>query len=100
MGIQAFVPSGGGGTPGFDYIASIRMETYNRSWTQSGAAGTILYDPANLYITLGADCEVALNGGLMGYHKGRIGLFRLYNKALSTQEVLNNYDDSKSRFGY
>lgn len=39
MGIQAFVPSGGGGTPGFDYIASIRMETYNRSWTQSGAAG-------------------------------------------------------------
>lgn len=39
MGIQAFVPSGGGGTPGFNYIASIRMETYNRSWTQSGAAG-------------------------------------------------------------
>jgi hypothetical protein len=39
MGIQAFVPSGGGGTPGFDYIASIRMETYNRSWTQAGAAG-------------------------------------------------------------
>lgn len=39
MGIQSFVPSGGGGTPGFDYIASIRMETYNRSWSQSGAAG-------------------------------------------------------------
>ena len=39
MGIQAFVPSSGGGTPGFDYIASIRMETYNRSWSQSGAAG-------------------------------------------------------------
>jgi hypothetical protein len=39
MGIQAFVPSGGGGTPGFDYIASVRMETYNRSWTQAGAAG-------------------------------------------------------------
>jgi hypothetical protein len=39
MGIQAFVPSGGGGTPGFDYIASIRMETYNRSWTQAGASG-------------------------------------------------------------
>ena len=39
MGIQAFVPSGGGGTPGFDYIASIRMETFSRSWTQAGAAG-------------------------------------------------------------
>lgn len=42
MGIQAFVPSGGGGTPGFDYIASVRMETYNRSWTQAGAAGNYI----------------------------------------------------------
>jgi len=42
MGIQAFVPSGGGGTPGFDYIASIRMETYNRSWSQAGAAGNYI----------------------------------------------------------
>ena len=42
MGIQSFVPSGGGGTPGFDYIASIRMETYNRSWTQAGAAGNYI----------------------------------------------------------
>jgi len=39
MGIQAFVPSSGGGTPGFDYIASIRMNTYNRSWPQPGASG-------------------------------------------------------------
>ena len=47
MGIQAFVPSGGGGTPGFDYVASIRMETYNRSWTQSGAAGTYILTSNN-----------------------------------------------------
>jgi hypothetical protein len=48
MGIQAFVPSGGGGTPGFDYIASVRMETYNRSWTQSGAAGNYILVSNNL----------------------------------------------------
>jgi hypothetical protein len=42
MGIQAFVPSGGGGTPGFDYVASIRMSTYNRSWDQSGAAANYI----------------------------------------------------------
>jgi hypothetical protein len=47
MGIQAFVPSGGGGTPGFDYIASIRMETYNRSWAQSGAAGNYILTSNN-----------------------------------------------------
>jgi hypothetical protein len=48
MGIQAFVPSGGGGTPGFDYIASIRMETYNRSWAQAGAAGNYILTSNNL----------------------------------------------------
>lgn len=47
MGIQAFVPSGGGGTPGFDYIASVRMETYNRSWAQAGAAGNYILTSNN-----------------------------------------------------
>ena len=47
MGIQSFSPSGGGGTPGFDYIASVRMETYNRSWTQSGAAGNYIVTSNN-----------------------------------------------------
>jgi hypothetical protein len=39
MGIQSFTPSGGGGTPGFDYINSVNMVTYNRTWAQAGAAG-------------------------------------------------------------
>lgn len=47
MGIQSFTPSGGGGTPGFDYIASIRMETYNRSWAQGGAAGNYIVTSNN-----------------------------------------------------
>jgi hypothetical protein len=48
MGIQSFTPSGGGGTPGFDYIASVQMTTYNRSWTQSGAAGNYIITSAGL----------------------------------------------------
>jgi len=47
MGIQSFTPSGGGGTPGFDYIASIQMTTFNRSWTQSGAAGNYVVTSNN-----------------------------------------------------
>jgi len=48
MGIQSFAPAGGGGTPGFDYIASVQMTTFNRSWTQSGAAGKyVLTSSAN-----------------------------------------------------
>jgi len=47
MGIQSFTPSGGGGTPGFDYIASVNMVTYNRTWTQAGAAGKYVLDSYN-----------------------------------------------------
>ena len=47
MGIQSFTPSGGGGTPGFDYINSINMVTYNRSWAQSGAAGNYVLTSYN-----------------------------------------------------
>jgi hypothetical protein len=47
MGIQSFVPSGGGGTPGFDYIASVNMTTYNRTWAQAGAAGKYVLDSYN-----------------------------------------------------
>lgn len=39
MGIQSFVPSSGGGMPGANFIASIQMTTYNRSWSQVGGPG-------------------------------------------------------------
>lgn len=47
MGIQSFTPASGGGTPGFKYVASIRMETYNRSWAQSGSAGNYIVTSNN-----------------------------------------------------
>jgi hypothetical protein len=47
MGIQSFTPSGGGGTPGFDYINSINMVTYNRSWAQAGAPGNYVLNSYN-----------------------------------------------------
>jgi hypothetical protein len=39
MGIQSFVPASGGGTPGFDFVASIKMDTLARTWARSGTAG-------------------------------------------------------------
>ena len=67
MGIQAFVPSGGGGTPGFDYIASVNMVTFNRSWSQSGAAGNYVLTSNNnnsgyVYFTNGS----TTTGGPLG----------------------------------
>lgn len=33
------------------------------------------------------------------YHKGKIGSFQIYNRALTQEEVLQNYNANKSRFG-
>jgi hypothetical protein len=48
MGIQSFVPSSGGGMPGANYIASVQMSTYNRSWTQAGGPGDYVLVSSNL----------------------------------------------------
>lgn len=37
--------------------------------------------------------------GFHTYHTGRIGLIRIYNRALTATEVLQNYNVSKTRFG-
>ena len=40
------------------------------------------------------------NGGSYTYSNGKIACLRLYNKALSAAEILQNYNAQKERFGY
>ena len=47
MAISNFPQQGGGGIPDWNYVASVRMETYNRSWTQGGAAGMYVLISSN-----------------------------------------------------
>ena len=51
---------------------------------------------ANNYLFLGDDNPGANNTGMFG---GKYGEFRVYNKALSSSEVLNNYNATKGRYG-
>ena len=37
-------------------------------------------------------------GDIHTYHNGRIGLYRIYNRALTAQEVLQNYNATKKRY--
>jgi hypothetical protein len=37
-------------------------------------------------------------GEIHTYHNGRIGLYRIYNRALTSQEVLQNYNATKKRY--
>jgi hypothetical protein len=45
------------------------------------------------------DARIGTGGGLPYYSGCRISVARIYNRALSTQEVLQNYNAQKSRFG-
>lgn len=37
-------------------------------------------------------------GEIHTYHNGRIGLYRIYNRALTAQEILQNYNATKKRY--
>lgn len=39
---------GGGGLPSLNFVASVNMETYNRSWAQAGVAGNYAVYSANM----------------------------------------------------
>jgi hypothetical protein len=49
--------------------------------------------PTNTF-NLGRD-----NNNVNYFFKGNIGVFKLYNKVLSSQEILQNYNATKTRFG-
>lgn len=43
--------------------------------------------------------RTTVTGGLVDYFKGSMSIHRIYNKALSASEVLQNYNTQKGRFG-
>ncbi len=82
------------------YDGSNQYMYVNGSLVASGATtGNILYDNNNTKVTFGSDYELGYNSGLNGIMKGRIGLIRLYNRALTFAEVTQNFNDSRTRFG-
>jgi len=52
----------------------------------------------NSYTTNGGPCD-AIGRNWFSYFNGRIGLVQFYNKSLTSEETLQNYNAFKSRFG-
>jgi hypothetical protein len=77
-------------------INSNSLETYiNRSsiGSVSHSLASILNTPANLYLG-------SYNGGEFSqWFNGRMGIVRIYDRALSGTEVSQNYDATKSLYG-
>jgi hypothetical protein len=59
----------------------------------SHSLSSLLNTTSNLYI------GSYNNGEFAQWFDGKIGITRLYNKALTSSEVLNNYNASKSKYG-
>jgi hypothetical protein len=77
-------------------VATNSLETYINGvsiGSVSHSLSSILNTSANLYIG-------SYNGGEYSqYMNGRIGITRLYNDALTSAEVLQNYNADKSKYG-
>jgi hypothetical protein len=56
---------------------------------------TLNPNPQSSEFAVGARVNTAYNG----YFKGNIYQFQIYNRALTAQEILQNYNAQKSRFG-
>ena len=51
------------------------------------------------YLAFGAEDITAFSGTTAGWLNGRIGILRVYNRALSSVEVTSNYNDARSIYG-
>lgn len=51
------------------------------------------------YLAFGAEDTTTYSGSTAGWLSGRVGIMRVYNRALSGAEVLSNYNDAKAIYG-
>jgi hypothetical protein len=77
-------------------VATNNLETFVNGasiGSVSHSLASILNTSANLYLG-------SYNGGEYAqYFNGKIGIVRLYNTALTSSQVLQNYNASKSKYG-
>lgn len=84
-------------------ITSVSLNIYyNYTFTRTGTSYKIytngVLDNLNTYPVFSWDVS-AIGSGNAGYFRGKIPLIHLYSRALTAQEVLQNYNATKSRFG-
>ena len=97
---------GASGNVGFLYGPSIQINTwYHVIVTSSGSTHKIYFNGVDVMTQTGAGPFYSTASTLKvgygeahTYHNGRIGLYRIYNRALTAQEVLQNYNATKKRY--
>jgi len=70
-----------------------------------GGGATMTFDSpgddggSSWYLAFGAEDITTYNSSTAGWLSGRVGIMRVYNRALSGAEVTSNYNDAKSIYG-
>ncbi len=97
---------GASGNVGSVYGISIQTNTwYHVIVTSSGSNHKLYLNGIDVQTQTGAGPFFSSSstlkvgfGEIHTYHNGRIGLYRIYSRALSPQEVLQNYNATKKRY--
>lgn len=83
------------GTTQLYYINGVLAATYN-----SAASGNITYDTNNTLLAIAGDWNGAgYDTGMVVTLNGKMSIARIYNRALSASEVLQNFTAARGRFG-
>jgi hypothetical protein len=61
--------------------------------------GNILYNSLNTNLLIGSDYYTNYNQGLNAFLNGKIASCRIYNRALSSTEILSNFNALRGRYG-
>lgn len=80
--ITAYVNASTGGSATYEHFASWDLGNGN-----------------NEYYLFGAEDTTTYSGSTAGWLSGRVGIMRVYNRALSGAEVTSNYNGAKSIYG-
>lgn len=72
----------------------------NTEVNSTSTSGTLTYDANNKNIAIGGDYNgPGYDGGMTATVNGKIGATRIYNRALSSTEITQNYNADKARYG-
>ena len=61
-------------------------------------SGSIQYDSNNTRIVIGADDNGGYNSGTGAFHIGKLNQVKIYNRALSSEEITRNYISQRKRY--
>jgi hypothetical protein len=64
----------------------------------ASVSGSIQYDSNNTRIVIGADDNGGYNSGTGAFHSGKLNQVKIYNRALSSEEITRNYISQRKRY--